>query len=155
MYQQNYSGNAIPPANMNNYYNNAYGLSPQPQYSNYGTRETQSNATPIYASQMSNQFLKGRPVSSFEEARAAQVDFDGSLHIFTDIGNKKIYTKQINLDGTATLNTYSLMESEGDTPPTPVEEYVTKEEFNQALSQIQAALTARAEDNKSKSLNNF
>ena len=117
-------------------------------------REPQSTATPMYTSQMGNQFLKGRPVSSFEEARAAQVDFDGSLHIFTDIGNKKIYTKQINLDGTATLQTYQLMENEGE-PSVKSQEYVTKEEFNQALSQIQAALAAKVEDNKSKSLNNF
>lgn len=151
MYQNNYGGNnTANPANMNNYYNNAYGLNVQPQY----MREPQSTATPMYTSPMSNQFLKGRPVSSFEEARAAQVDFDGSLHIFTDIGNKKIYTKQINLDGTATLQTYQLAESEGE-PPVKAQEYVTKEEFNQALSQIQAALTAKVEDNKSKSLNNF
>lgn len=154
MYQQNYGGNNMSPANMNNYYNNAYGPTSQPQYPNYGIRDTQPNATPMYTSPMSNQFLKGRPVSSFEEARAAQIDFDGSLHIFTDIGNKKIYTKQINLDGTATLQTYQLMENEGETPIQP-QEYVTKEEFNQALSQIQAALVAKVEDNKSKSLNNF
>jgi hypothetical protein len=53
-------------------------------------------------------YLKGRLVSSFEEARAAQVDLDGSLFVFPDIGNKKIYTKKINLDGTVTLNSYSL-----------------------------------------------
>lgn len=155
MYQQNYGGGQTPPANMNNYYNNAYGLNPQLQYPRYNGGEAQSNATPMYTSPMNNQFLKGRPVSSFEEARAAQVDFDGSLHIFTDIGNKKIYTKQINLDGTATLHTYVLAEDEGEMPVVAQPEYVTKEEFNQALSQIQAALVAKEEDNKSKSLNNF
>lgn len=54
--------------------------------------------------------LKGRPVSSFEEARAAQIDFDGSMFVFPDMAHQKIYTKQINLDGTASLNTYSLVE---------------------------------------------
>lgn len=83
--------------------------------------------------------LKGRPVVSIEEARAAQIDLDGSLHIFTDIGNKKIYTKQINLDGTATLNVYSLEE------PTTVEnqqqvEYVTKTEFSEEIDKIQSLL---------------
>lgn len=157
MYQNNYSGGVAPPtANMNNYYNNAYGFNPQQQYQRYNTGEVQSNITPVYSSPMNNQFLKGRPVSSFEEARAAQVDFDGSLHIFTDIGNQKIYTKQINLDGTATLHTYQLIDGNSEEEShTQSIEYVTKEEFNQALSQIQAALTARVEDNKSKSLNNF
>lgn len=56
-------------------------------------------------------FLKGRAVTSFDEAKAALIDLDGSLHVFTDIGNGCIYTKQINLDGTATLKTYRL-----DTP---------------------------------------
>ena len=40
------------------------------------------------------QGLKGRPVSSIEEVRAAQIDFDGSLFVFPDIANKKIYTNQ-------------------------------------------------------------
>ena len=94
--------------------------------------------------------LKGRPVSSFEEARAAQVDFDGSLHIFTDIGNKKIYTKQINLDGTATLHTYSLVE---DDTPTKEIEYVTKSEFNQALVQLEAMINSKEPEKKKVNAN--
>ena len=160
MYQQNYGGNNMSPANMNNYYNNAYGPTSQPQYPNYGIRDTQPNATPMYTSPMSNQFLKGRPVSSFEEARAAQIDFDGSLHVFTDIGNKKIYTKQINLDGTATLNTYTLVEQPEVIQPqaAPPTEYVTREEFNQVLSQLQTivnSIKAPVVNNKSKTLNDF
>lgn len=82
--------------------------------------------------QMSNQnYLKGRPVVSIEEARAAQIDLDGSLFVFTDIGNKKIQTKQINLDGTATLNTYSLVDN-----VVPSESYVTKSELNEAIEAI-------------------
>jgi hypothetical protein len=33
-----------------------------------------------------NQFLKCRPVSSKDEARAFQIDLDGSLWVFTDLG---------------------------------------------------------------------
>jgi len=47
--------------------------------------------------------LKGKPVSSIEEARATSIDFDGSIFFFPDLANKKIYTKQINIDGTATM----------------------------------------------------
>jgi hypothetical protein len=98
--------------------------------------------------------LKGRPVVSIEEARAAQIDLDGSLHIFTDIGNKKIYTKQINLDGTATLNVYSLEE------PTMVEtqqiEYVTKTEFSEEIDKIQSLLNLLIpKDNKELTFKNF
>lgn len=105
-----------------------------------------------YPQYQAGYFLKGRPVASLEEARAAQIDFDGSLHVFTDIGNKKIYTKQINLDGTATLLTYALVPEITKTEDT---EFVTKAEFNQALSQIQALLTRKEEEKKPQSLNNF
>ncbi len=37
---------------------------------------------------------------------AFQIDLDGSLWVFTDVGNDKIYTKQINNDGTASFRTY-------------------------------------------------
>ena len=46
--------------------------------------------------QQSQPALKGRPVSSFEEARAMTIDFDGSTFFFPDTANKRIYTKQIN-----------------------------------------------------------
>jgi phage/plasmid primase-like uncharacterized protein len=85
-------------------------------------------------------YLKGRPVVSMEEARAAQIDLDGSMFIFTDIGNKKIYTKQINLDGTATLNTYSLVE---DTSPS--ESYITRAELESAIAQIRKEMSERSE----------
>ena len=93
----------------------------------------QYNVSPMI-SQPGN-YIKGRPVASLEEARAAQIDFDGSLHVFTDIGNKKIYTKQINLDGTSLLNMYALQEI--PTPPQPEQlaaAYVSKDEFQQTVS---------------------
>ena len=76
-----------------------------------------------------------RPVSSLEEARASVIDFDGSVFYFPDAANKKIYTKQINLDGTALLNMYVLQEI----PTTPQPEqladtYVSKDEFQQTIS---------------------
>ena len=38
------------------------------------------------------------------------IDFDGSTFFFPDLANKRIYTKQINIDGTASLNMYELKE---------------------------------------------
>lgn len=70
--------------------------------------------------------LKGRPVSSFEEARVAQIDLDGSVSIFPDLGNKRIYTKRINVDGTASISTYSLDEKPTETVSA---EYATKDEI--------------------------
>lgn len=78
-------------------------------------------------------FLKGRLVSSIEEARAQSIDFDGSIFYFPDIANQRIYTKQINPDGTSTLNMYELKEI----PKMPNgNEYVTRQEFEQVIRQI-------------------
>lgn len=53
-------------------------------------------------------FIKCQAVTSIDEAKAAMIDFDGSVHVFTDLANNRIYTKQINLDGAAVLNVYEL-----------------------------------------------
>lgn len=110
------------------------------QQNSYGNQYQRQTVPESYGASPGVSYLKGRPVLSVEEARASQIDLDGSLHVFTDIGNKKIYTKQLNLDGTATLKTYILAE---DKPLTSMDmEYVTKAEFQQALAQIQNALAA-------------
>ena len=143
-------------------YNNLNNSPPQAtyypcQYSAYGSQS--SYARPIQMEQVPNaptyiapnvNYIKGRPVVSIEEARASQIDLDGSMYVFTDIGNKKIYTKQINLDGTATLKTYVLQTDDNVAPP----EYVTKSEFNQALAQIQALINAK-ENEKKVTTSNF
>lgn len=82
--------------------------------------------------------LKGRPVSSLEEVRAAAVDFDGSVSFFPDLANGKIYTKQCNLDGTAALNMYEIKEI--PTAADMSQQYVTRQEFNQALVALNQAL---------------
>jgi len=78
------------------------------------------------------QFLKCRPVSSKSEASAYQIDLDGSLWVFTDIANGKIYTKQINIDGSASFNTYVFQEENADGN----DEYVKKSDFNKVINEI-------------------
>ena len=80
--------------------------------------------------------LKGRPVTSLEEARVAQIDLDGSITFFPDVGNKKIYTKRINADGTAALQTYILDEKvvEAHQNNTPV----TRDEFDELKKALDA-----------------
>lgn len=82
-------------------------------------------------------YIKGRPVVSIDEARASQIDLDGSLYVFPDLGNKKIYTKQINLDGTASFNIFELS-APVEAAPTPV--YVTKAELDDILASFKASL---------------
>lgn len=92
--------------------------------------------TPLAQARQGAIGLKGRPVSSLEEVRAAAVDFDGSISFFPDLANGKIYTKQCNVDGTAALNMYEIKEI----PVAPKTEYVTKEEFNTTLSALKQIL---------------
>ena len=99
-------------------------------YDNYISRQNQNL--------MSNQFLKCRPVSSRDEAQASQIDLDGSLWVFTDLGNDKIYTKKINNDGTASFTTYAKVENE--TPKYDSNEYVTKDEFHKTIQNLMAAM---------------
>lgn len=91
---------------------------------------------PSQPQQPQQQMLKGRPVSSVDEARAAQIDYDGSLFIFPDITGKKIYTRQVMLDGTSIFNTYTLDESV-DAKKTP---YVMRDEFENTVNNINTAL---------------
>lgn len=82
--------------------------------------------------------LKGRPVTSLEEVRAATIDFDGSIFFFPDLANKKIYTKQINMDGTMSLNVYELTVNQ----PKDEGNFVTREEFEAVIKQLKSAVGA-------------
>lgn len=88
------------------------------------------------APQQPQVFLKGRPVASIDEARVAQIDLDGSLYVFPDLSNHKIYTKSINIDGTASFNVYSLDNSKETAAATA---YVTRAELEAALSQLKGS----------------
>lgn len=87
--------------------------------------------------QQQQNVIKGRPVSGIEEARAAMIDLDGSLFVFTDIANKKIYTKQIQLDGSAEVKTYKLVEQPmQETKEVEQSDYVLRSEFENALGNM-------------------
>lgn len=114
-------------------------------YQNYNYYpQTQPNQFSQYSRPVQPAFLKGRLVSSIEEARATSIDFDGSVFYFPDLANKRIYTKQINMDGTATLNMYELRDipivNEAQLSILPMNNYITREEFDQAVNQLKAML---------------
>ena len=94
--------------------------------------------------------LKGRMVSSIEEAKASPIDFDGSIFYFPDLANKRIYTKQINIDGTATLNMYELrpIQMQQDIQQGMAANFVTREEFQQALEQLKTSFESQKEQPK-------
>lgn len=136
-------------------------ISPYMQNTMYNPYQQYQRSVPIEQNAISAppaqpvNFLKGRPVTSMEEAKVAQIDFDGTLNIFTDIANKRIYTKQINLDGTSSFNVYCLTEIE----PEPIQKdyitrdefnnsVVTKEEYNKLLNQFNELLKVVEQNNK-------
>lgn len=131
-------------------YNTGYGMTPYQQQlaqnrlnqteQQYGTY--QPNNYQIQNNQQigTMQVLKGRPVSSYDEAKASMIDLDGSLFVFPDIANKRIYTKQIMLDGSAELKVYALQDGVGsDVKHESVEEkegYVLKRDFDKAVRDL-------------------
>lgn len=126
-------------------YNNPYSM-----YPSYGNGYQQNTIQPVtgyqgYQTQQAvlpqpqpqTQIIKGRPVSSYDEAKASMIDMDGSMFVFPDIANKRIYTKQIMLDGSAELKVYALVEQ---TQPSETkqnnEQYVLRADFDKAMGAI-------------------
>lgn len=102
--------------------------------------QTQQLYTTQYLRPQVQSGLKGRPVSSLEEARASTIDFDGTIFYFPDLANKRIYTKQINMDGTSTLNMYELKDVPVEPAAPTMNNYVTREEFEAVITKLQNAL---------------
>lgn len=129
-------------------YTNPYGQ--QLAQNRLNQMEQQYNANqygmqyPMQQPQHAPQYIKGRPVSSFDEAKAIAIDWDGSIFVFTDVANKKIYTKQIMLDGTAELKTYVLAEPEPAPAPTQTQTngdaYVLRSDFESQIEHMQAEI---------------
>lgn len=82
---------------------------------------------------------------------AFQIDLDGSLWVFTDVGNDKIYTKQINNDGTASFKTYAYDKNDN---PYVNSQYVTREEFNKVIQTLMAATQVQSSQPPASASNN-
>ena len=81
--------------------------------------------------------LKGRPVTSIDEARSIIIDFDGSIFYFPDMTRKNIYTKRMNMDGTSSIDTYRLIETTAPTGEVNNNiNYVSQDAFEQTVRQL-------------------
>lgn len=69
-----------------------------------------------YQQPYGNSSLKGRIVTGMEEARAAQIDLDGSVFVFPSPSENKIYTKSIGLDGMPVFEVYQKQVQEQKAP---------------------------------------
>ncbi len=119
-------------------------------YNNY-YQPTQPPAAPYTPPIRPSLGLKGRPVSSIDEARASSIDFDGTVFYFPDVANRCIYTKQINLDGTATLLMYELKEIPVPSQPN----FITREEFENTIAQLKNQLVPAPSISQAKSQEEF
>lgn len=123
---------------MNNYYPyNQMGYPNGYQQQYFNIPQTQNRLQELERGlngQVPRPSFKAVPVTSFDEARAAMVDFDGSLNLFVDVQNNQIYTKQLNLNGLAELKVYRLVE---ETPNQSTQvAYVTKEDYDLLLEEV-------------------
>ena len=112
------------------YYNPIYGNAGQ-GYVPYNM-QTQ---TPVYSTmqRQQTQQIKCFTVSSYEEAKSAIIELDGSLFVFVDIAHNCIYTKQVMLDGSAPVKIYRMQENVENQNN---EKYVLLSDFNVVINNI-------------------
>lgn len=107
-------------------------------YANYMQTQQRLNQQlmqpPLQNSLQNDKFFKTLPVTSFDEAKAAMISFDGSLNIYVDTQHDRIYTKQLTNNGLAELKVYTL--SKESEPKESVVEYVTKGDYNALLERV-------------------
>lgn len=117
--------------NYNNY--NPYYFQPRSNLPMYGAVYGQEQMNNTYVKNISPN-LQGRIVDNTEVVKAIEIPLDGSISYFPLADGSMIITKQLQQDGTSKTNTYSLVSDE-NTPKT--KEFVTIEEFNEAISKIE------------------
>lgn len=94
-----------------------------------------------------------RPVASIEEVKASPIDFDGSVFYFHDVVNKKIYTKQINLEGMVQIDTYEIAAAaQPDQKELETANFVTQEEFQKAIQDITAKIKGETNNDEQQSV---
>ena len=85
------------------------GATPQMQQRlNYLQQQMQMYQQPQMPMSQMSQALKGRVVTGIDEAKAAQIDLDGSSTFFPCPAEGKIYEKSIDLNGLPVFRVYQL-----------------------------------------------
>ncbi|MGM9520507.1 MAG: hypothetical protein ACI3WS_07510 [Phascolarctobacterium sp.] len=115
-----------------NPYRQAYNPYPQAQV-NYP--QTFPQRYPQQQMQMPvNNIVKGRVVTGIEEARAAQVDLDGTPSYFPSLGEGKIYVKYIGMDGLPVFQSFILEQ------PKPQMQGISLDSLAQRVQNIENAI---------------
>lgn len=113
-------------------------MQPQIERLNQMQQMQQMNQQPQYQQPNQQQIQQPQgqsiiPVASIEEVKGHPVDWSGNPNYFADNVNKKIYIKQLGINGAPSISVYTL-----DTEPTETKEgYCTKEEFNALKGELE------------------
>lgn len=96
--------------------------------------------------------VKGRPVSSEDEARSTVIDMDGSTFFFPNLGANCIYTKQMNPETFAPIfRVYRLEEQSQAKSVAPIDTsaFVPRTDFDE-LAALVAALQEQVQQTSTK-----
>ena len=88
---------------------------------------------PQQVQQQPKNIVKCKMVTSLEEVKAMPIDFDGSLNVYVDVTNNKIYTKVFTVNATVDIKTYVIGESEDVSN----NKYATIEDINQIKKELE------------------
>lgn len=83
--------------------------------------------------------IKGWPVASEDDARKAMIDLDGSIFLFPDVQNGRVFSKQINTaDFSPIFRTYQLVDTQErkDAPGHDMSTYVSRQDFDQTVQSL-------------------
>lgn len=86
--------------------------------------------------------LRARPVTGYAEAEASPIEFDTIPNLFTDLPNGKIYVKQYQPDGRASLFTYSLEQNVSQNPQIKQDVQQIPQQVQQELPDYSQEITA-------------
>lgn len=100
-------------------YNPYAGATQQMQQRLNYLQQQQQMYQPVYQQSIQQALvqLKGRIVTSIDEAKAAQVDLDGSSTYFPAPAEGKVYEKLIGMDGLPVFRVYALQERGAQNQP--------------------------------------
>lgn len=128
-----------------NYFNNipqsnAYGFNPYQQALMQQQNQIQQPIQPIQSNPQQGfsptNILQGKSVDSIDVVKAMDIPLDYSISYFPLIDGTAIITKQLQKDGTSKTTVYKPCNEELEKEKEKENKYITAEEFNQTIKQM-------------------
>lgn len=83
--------------------------------------------------------IKGWPVASEDDARKAMIELDGTVFLFPDVQNGRVYSKQINTaDFSPIFRTYQLVDTQErqEVSAPDMTGFVSRQDFDQTVQSL-------------------